>query len=428
MREQAKILIVGNGGRENAIGSRMRDFDPGGRRVFYAVGNDRTVMGGERINVDPLDIDGIRREASLLQVDLVIPPNEKTLSLGIVDAIRQDGRLVLGPTQQQAKLESSKIFSQSVVEHLDIPAPKGFIPDSIEQALAFVRNPLWNFVIKADGLAEGKGVYLPDTFEEAQKNIIDLMQKKIHGSAGERIVLQERLYGVEESLTALVSGRNVIVFPKTFDNKRLLNGDKGPNTGGMGAIVEPFAFPPDEIVNTFVQRIADYYADHEDPLHCFVYPQLIHTASGTKVLEYNMRPGDPESQAQLIKLLCDPYAVFVKTADGTLQKEDVVFDNSAVVNVVLAAGGYPVNPVHGNRIYGLDKNYGDNTVIFHAGTVQDEEGYKTQGGRVLNVVAKGRTVKEAGRRAYRAIGPGGINFEGMQYRKDLVEKHIRQVA
>ncbi|MGE5042482.1 MAG: phosphoribosylamine--glycine ligase [Candidatus Levyibacteriota bacterium] len=421
MREQLKIMVVGNGGRENAIGSRIKNFNPEGRQLFYATNNGRAIMEGERISLDPLDTDGIRREAFNRKVSLVIPPGEKTLAAGVVDGLRRDGVLAIGPTADQARLEASKIYFQNLVEHLNIPAPRGFIPRTVEEALVFAQNPLWEYVIKADGLAEGKGVFLPESSGEAQKIIRDLMQEGKLGDAGRKIVLQQRLYGVEESLTALVSGSNVVVFPKTYDNKRLLEGDKGPNTGGMGAIVTN-EFPSLKTVKTFIQPIADFFATNGNPFHGFIYPQLIHTPNGTFVLEYNLRPGDPEFQAQLQKLDSDLYPVLKKTADGTLSKNDVGFGPGAVVNIVLAARGYPQNPQGGDKIFGLERRYGLPTSIVHAGTVQSDDGYKTDGGRVLNVISRGNHVVDAGERAYKAIGENAIHFQDMQYRRDLVAK------
>lgn len=411
-----RILIVGNGAREYAVGKSL--LKNKNIILFFANGNGSTSFLGKNLPVNSENINSLVKVAKKEKIDFVFFGSEKVLAKGGVDIFLKNNIAAFGPTKGQARLEASKIYAQNLMEKLDVPCPQSFSVKNLKEALNFLDNPHFPYVIKADGLADGKGVFLPVTKKEAVKIVKDLMVHKKLGKAGDKILFQEKLQGKEESIIVFVSNKIIIPFPLARDFKRLSNNDKGPNTGGMGAVIDKNSYPSKNDIKTFVQPVVNYFSDIKKPLRCIVYAQKITTKKGTFCLEYNMRPGDPEMQTQLQLLKSDLFTILKKTTEGKLNSRDVIFANSAVVNVVLASSGYPKKPHVGNTIYGIDK-VSKNVEVLHAGTRFEKEKFSTNGGRVLNIVAKGVSIKEARERVMGSIGKKGIYFSGMQYRTDI---------
>lgn len=411
-----RILVVGNGAREYAIAkSLLKNNDI---TLLFANGNGGTSFLGKNLSVNTENINNLVKVAKREKIDFAFFGSEKALAKGGVDIFSKNNILTFGPTKEQALLESSKIYAQNLMEKLGVPCPQGFSVKNLKAALNFLDNPHFPYVIKADGLADGKGVFLPATKKEAMKIVKDLMIEKKLGKAGSTLLFQEKLQGKEESIIALVCNKTIFPFPLARDFKRLFNGNKGPNTGGMGAVVDKNSYPSKDDIKTFIKPIVDYFFDAKKPLKCMIYAQKITTKRGVFCLEYNMRPGDPEMQTQLQLLKSDLFTILKKTTEGKLNSRNVIFANSAVVNVVLASSGYPKNPRIGNTIHGIDKIY-ENIEVLHAGTRFEKGKFSTSGGRVLNIIAKGSSIKDAREKVMQSIGKRRIYFSGMQYRTDI---------
>lgn len=423
MTERINVLIPGSRAREHATAYKLRQ-SPHINKIFIAPGNAATAALGTNLDIARGDTTRLETAIRDNNIQMVIPLNEESLAAGLVDVAERNGILAYGPTQELARLEWSKSYAQTIMEDCRVPHPRGFHVTTAREAYfyAMEHDPL-GYVIKADGLADGKGVYLPSTKEEAREIINDVMIKKIHGEAGNTVLFQERLYGTEESLIAFISGETIIALPKTRDYKRLKDNDEGPNTGGMGSVVYPDEFPSDETLNTFIAPFTRYFARIGKPLKGMFYVQLIHTNRGTKALEINFRPGDPEWPAQVRTIEADIYSIFEKTAKGNLKPRDVKYNRLAVANIAIAVEGYPKEPKYGDKITGLDRNFGDDIVIFHAGTKREGNNVLTNGGRALEVTATGKTISEAVNKINLVLDAENpkIYFRGMQRRYDIGE-------
>lgn len=429
MQENLNVLLVGSGGREFSTAKAISE-SPLVNRLFIAPGNAGTAQFGANLDIAATDLDGLRRVAKDNGVHLATAGSENTFVLGFVDAMREDGILAYGVDQEQAKLETDKIFSQKVMEECGIPCPGGYAAENYDQAMEFLANPKWErFVIKASGPAGGKGVELPDDIEEARRIVREFMIDGKHGEAGKRILFQERLEGLETSLIVRVSGEQIIGEPLTNDYKLKLTGNLGPNTGGMGSIIDLGAKPSQEDLDRFVRPIAERYARDGKPLNTTMYVQLIHTKEGTKVLEFNMRDGDPEGQTKLAikKPESDLVAVMLNSLNGDLSESDLQFDyDKAVANVVVAARGYPENTTKESyEVTGLETKLENGVSIVHAGTkLVDGKVFTKEGaGRVLNVIGVDRNLDDAVAKVYRTIGKGGVNFNGAWARQDIGKKY-----
>ncbi len=414
-----KVLLIGSGGREHAIAWKLAQ-SPKIRQLFTIPGNPGTAEFGENISGDVQDISFIVKKAIELKIDLVIVGPEVPLDKGLADELNKAGLAVFGPERAGAQLEASKAFSKAFMKRHNIPTAKFEVFEDLEKALSFINTIDYPFVIKASGLAAGKGVFLPDSLEEAHDILAEIMQKEKFGKAGNQVVIEERLFGAEVSVLAFTDGKNLVIMPPAQDHKRLLENDQGPNTGGMGVFAPtPKATP--EVMNDVMdkvlkQTIAGLKAEGI-PYNGVLYAGLILTDDGIKVLEFNCRFGDPETQVILPLLESDLLEITEACANGKLSeiKDQIKWKKGAAVCVVLASDGYPGSYKKGKHITGVYQL--GNTQIFHAGTILREGQLVTNGGRVLGVTAVDNDIPSAAKKAYQELEK--IKFEGMQYRKDI---------
>ncbi len=415
-----KELIVGSGGREHAIGWKLHEDNPEDER-FFAPGNAGTAELGKNIDLRAEDISGIRSWVHENEPRYTIIGPEVPLRLGLANNLRRELTRTFGPTQEAAKLEWSKVFAKEFMVRNNIPTARFKVFDSLSPALQHIHDVDYPFVIKASGLAEGKGVIIPESTEEAKKTLVDILEKHSMGDAGREVIIEEKLEGKELSVLAFSDGYEISIMPYARDHKRLLNEDKGPNTGGMGAFAPVHI---DEVTREFIEwnilRRTIYNMHEEGAFYKGVlYAGLILTESGPKVLEYNCRFGDPETQVILPLLDTPLLEIADAVAEGHLPGLSIRWKKEHAVSVGLAAKGYPDNPQKGDVIYGLDTVKDKEVIIFHAGTKESEDDIVTNGGRVLSITAKDTSLIRAQRKAYGVIGLGGVYFEGMQYRTDI---------
>ena len=423
MAERIKVLIVGDGAREHAIGWKIKK-DSADVKLFFAPGNGGTGLIGDNKEIEATDIDKLLAFAKDQGIDFTIVGPEKPLEMGVVDAFREARKEIFGHTKKAAVLETSKAAAIRFMRGHHIPHPESKIFSDREAVEAFVMNCPWKeIVVKASGLAAGKGVILPDTSEKAIAAIRRIMVDREFDDAGEEIVIQKREYGKEVSVIGFISNEIGLLVPAQ-DYKRALDGDEGKNTGGMGAYA-PNVHLNDKVMQeiwasvllpTQKGAIKDGF-----PLTGIIYAGLMLTIDGPKVLEYNMRFGDPETQVQLRLLESNLLKSMKKTINGTLTKDDYRSSNKACVGVVLASEGYPGKPVTGRTVKGLDTNYGDDIVIFHAGTKKEGDEFVSSGGRVSTVTATGETREEARQKIYPKLENGLISLGGGHWRKDIAE-------
>jgi phosphoribosylamine--glycine ligase len=345
--------------------------------------------------------------------------------MGLADAIRDRGILVLGPSRAAARLEGSKAFAKSVMDEGDVPTARWGAFKDADRAIAFARELDGNVVVKADGLAAGKGVVVADDLEDAERAISSILSGE-HGEAGSTIVVEEKLDGEELSVIALTDGTRLAILAPAQDHKRIFDGDRGPNTGGMGAYSPAPSATPSIIADIEARcllPIIKVMAERGTPFSGVLYAGLMLTTDGPKVLEYNVRFGDPEAQAILARLEDDAYLLFRSVASGQLDDRPVTFTRRAAVTVVVAAEGYPADPKRGDRIEGIEAAERIKDVfVHHAGTKLDGGALVTNGGRILNVTALGDDLLSAAELAYRGVGL--IRFRGMQYRRDIAHRAI----
>ncbi len=416
-------LIVGSGGREAAIAWGLSRRSQADRR-YIAPGNAETRRYGENVPIDAEDIEKLLRFAKDNHIGLTIVGPELPLSKGIVDVFTKEELSIFGPTQEAARLETSKAFAVSFMERHNIPHPDSIVFSSPEKARAFVEHPKWpEFVIKASGLAAGKGVFLPSTLEEAY-DAIDRIMVQGQFNKKDEVVIQERLKGEEISLLAISDGTTVVPLLPSQDHKRAYDGDQGPNTGGMGAYAPANIMTESllrEAYRTILKPTIRGMKEEGRTFKGVLYAGLMLTKNGIKVLEFNVRFGDPETQPLMMLLSSDLQRLAQASIRGKLDPADVKFRKGSAVSVVLAAKGYPGTVEKGKVIYGLDRVTDPNIHVFHAGTAWKDGHVFTHGGRVLGVTAYGRSLSEAAQRAYRAIGPDGVHFDEMEYRRDIAK-------
>ncbi|QPB81989.1 phosphoribosylamine--glycine ligase [Pseudoalteromonas rubra] len=421
------ILVIGSGGREHALAFKAAQ-NPSVKTVFVAPGNAGTALEPKLQNVaiGVEDIDALLAFAQDNKVELTIVGPEAPLVIGVVDRFREAGLAIFGPTQGAAQLEGSKSFTKDFLARHQIPTAAYQTFEEIEPALAYVKAQGAPIVVKADGLAAGKGVIVAMTEAEAEDAIRDMLAGNAFGDAGSRVVIEEFLEGEEASFIVMVDGKNVLPFATSQDHKRAYNGDEGPNTGGMGA------YSPAPVVTAEIhQRIMDEVitptvegmAAEGHPYTGFLYAGLMIAADGTpKVIEYNCRFGDPETQPIMLRLQSDLVTLIEVANRQELDQTEIQFDPRAAVGVVLAAKGYPASYPKGDAISGLRVTYPEGEKVFHAGTKQDGDAVVTAGGRVLCATALGHTVTEAQKRAYALVQE--INWDGVEYRTDIAYRAI----
>ncbi|MBV9282016.1 MAG: phosphoribosylamine--glycine ligase, partial [Chloroflexi bacterium] len=413
------LLIVGSGGREHALAWKLRQSAEVGR-IYVAPGNAGTALVAENVSLAATDLSGIVRFVEERDVGLVVVGPEAPLALGLADRLRERGRRVVGPNAAAARIEASKSFAKEIMARAGVPTARFAVFDRADAALRHLKGAAYPLAVKADGLAAGKGVALCSDEEEARRTVRAFMIDRIHGRAGERLVVEEVLSGPEVSLLALVDGERVAPLPLAQDHKRLGDGDTGPNTGGMGAYAPiPFVSPDQAATLSclILEPVVACLADLGTPYRGVLFAGLMLTEDGPRVLEFNCRFGDPEAQA-ILPLLADdllPWLEAVAGGDSLALKRPIPTADGSAVGVVLAAPGYPDRPRVGALVEGPDEAPPD-VLVFHAGTARDGEGrVVTAGGRVLTVVGRGSSIEEAASHAYAAP----IRFEGMQRRSDL---------
>ncbi len=428
------ILVIGSGGREHALAWKLAQ-SPKATKVYVAPGNGGTARDPHLVNVPITDVKALADFAQDNKISLTVVGPEAPLAAGVVDEFRARGMRIFGPTQKAAQLESSKAFAKDFMKRHGIPTAFYETFTDAAAAHAFVDKHGAPIVIKADGLAAGKGVVVAMTLDEAHQAVDWMLPQdggdnKLgvqHNAGGARVVIEEFLEGEEASFIVLADGKNVAVLATSQDHKRLLDADAGPNTGGMGAyspapVVTPnvHAKAMHEIINPTLAGMAK----DGIPFTGFLYAGLMIDANGNpKTLEFNCRMGDPETQPIMMRLKSDLIDVFMAATDGTLDQVELQWDRRFALGVVMAAGGYPLDPKKGDVITGLPAE-ADDAMVFHAGTTMGEDGQvRTSGGRVLCVTALGESAKLAQQRAYDYMR--GIQFDGMQFRTDIGWRAIK---
>lgn len=417
-----KVLIIGSGGREHALGWKVAQ-SPNVKKVFVAPGNAGTALEPklENVDIDVLVIDKLVSFAQEQGVALTIVGPEAPLVEGIVDAFQAAGLKCFGPTKAAAQLEGSKAFTKDFLARNNIPtAAYGNFTDK-DEAIAYIKEQGAPIVVKADGLAAGKGVILAQTEEEAITAVEDMLAGNRFGDAGHRVVIEEFLTGEEASFICMVDGKNVLPMATSQDHKARDNGDKGPNTGGMGAYSPAPVVTPEieqRIMDEVIYPTVEGMAKEGNPYTGFLYAGIMIAEDGTpKVLEYNCRFGDPETQPIMLRLQSDLAELCLAALDKKLDETSAKWDERASLGVVLAAGGYPESYDKGDVIMGLPENEQDGQKVFHAGTKEKDGKIVTNGGRVLCATALGDTVSEAQAIAYDLVKQ--INWKGVYYRTDI---------
>ena len=416
-----KILVIGGGGREHALVWKLKQ-SPLVEKIWCAPGNGGIAEEAECVAVDPGDVTAVVALAEKNRPDLTIVGPELPLVNGLTDAFRARHWAIVGPSQQAAQLEGSKVFSKEFLQRHAIPTAKTYgAYDSPQEAYRALGAAKWPLVIKADGLCAGKGVFLASNAEEATDFIRRVMEKNELGPGGQRILLEETLEGDELSFIILTDGDHYAPLVPTRDHKRVFDGNEGPNTGGLGAYSTDDLLPDDlrqTVISKIVEPTLRGLAADGIPYQGFLYIGLMLTKSGPKVLEFNCRLGDPETQAIVARMDFDLAEILRDVAAGNLQSSKLKWRPGASVCVVLASGGYPGKFASGKRIDGLTAASQITGVrVLHAGTKRVGESLVTNGGRVLGVTAVGASLPAALRVAYAACGK--IQFEGMHYRKDI---------
>lgn len=420
-----KILVVGNGGREHALVWKLAQSEQVDT-VYCAPGNAGTAVDGENVPIPVTEIGRLRTFAKENQIDLTVVGPEAPLVDGIVDEFQSAGLRVFGPSQKAAQLEGSKAFAKDIMKKAGVPTADYRAFSRVEEATAWIdsleEGPL---VVKADGLAAGKGVVMCDNHQQAKDAATEMLKHGQFGDAGREIVVEEQLSGQEASILAIVDRDTIIPLAASQDHKRALDGDMGPNTGGMGAY-SPAPIVTDDMMDEIVRRVL-VPTVHEMkvqgcPFSGVLYAGLMLTQQGPKVLEFNVRFGDPEAQPVLMRLQSDLAQVLSLAADGRLAElEGLEWDPRAAVCVVMAADGYPGSYEKGRVIDGInDADRLPDSKVFHAGTAEKESNVVTAGGRVLGVTALGSDIPEAKQAAYRAVD--AIQWEGCWNRSDISDK------
>jgi phosphoribosylamine--glycine ligase len=419
-----RILVIGRGGREHAIVWALRRSDKA-KRIFCAPGNAGTAMLAENVPIGEMEFDRLVQFAQDHAVDLAVVGPDDPLAAGIVDAFEAARIPVYGPRRNAAEIEGSKIFMKNLLRKYNIPTARYETFSDYETALAYLRAQPAPIVIKADGLAAGKGVTVCFTREEAERALRETMVDKAFGAAGDKVVIEEYLEGQEMSILSFVDGETVRPMPPAQDHKPAFDGDKGPNTGGMGTY-SPLPHIPqsvvDEAVETIVKPAARALAAEGRPFRGVLFAGLMITKDGPRAIEFNARFGDPETQVVLPRLKTDLLDIFLASLCGRLDEIDIVWSDEAAVCVILASAGYPGAYAKGMPIEGLDE-VPAGTLVFHAGTAERDGRIVTNGGRVLGVVGLGNGIAEARGRAYEAADR--IRFEGKHCRTDIAAKALR---
>ena len=413
-----KILVVGGGGREHAICWKLSN-EKNVEKIYCAPGNPGIAEVAECVNIGDSDIDKLAKFAKENEIDMTVVGPEVPLVMGITDVFESQGLKVFGPNKKCARLEGSKAFSKDFMTRHNLPTAKYKEYTNIDKAIDDIDDFGYPVVIKADGLAAGKGVIISENREDAIKTLKEMMNDKKFGTAGEKIVIEEFLSGIETSILAFVDNETIIPMVSAKDHKKVNDGENGLNTGGMGT------FSPSEIYtyelskeikeNILDKTLKGFQEDNLD-FKGILFVGLMITKDGPKILEYNVRFGDPETQSVLFRLETDLSEIISAVINNKLKDIDIKYSDDSAICVMLTSGGYPESYEKGKLITGLD-NLDKDIVVFHSGTKLLDNKLVTNGGRVISITAKGKTVKEAGKKVYENIKK--INFEGMHYRTDI---------
>jgi len=425
-----KVLVVGSGGREHALvwkiaQSKLVD------KIFCAPGNAGISGLAECLDIKQDDILSLLDFAKREKIDLTVVGPEAPLALGIVDEFDKYGLRIFGPSKQAAQLEASKVFAKQLMKKYGVPTADFMVFDNPDEAKRHIELKGAFCVVKADGLAQGKGVIVAKTIPEATSAVDSIMKNKIFGEAGNRIIIEDCLIGEEASIIVITDSREVLAFVSSQDHKRVFDNDKGPNTGGMGAysptpLINEQLFK--EILDKVIYRIIDGLLRENIDYKGALYAGIMITKDGPKVLEFNVRFGDPETQVILPPLKADLLEAMLAVSERKLAKfkrtSSWLWDARSCVCVVCASAGYPGEYQKGKEIFGLEEvTKMKGITVFHAGTKKQDGKFFTNGGRVLGVTGLGKTIKEAIDNTYQAVGI--INFEGMHYRKDIAHKALK---
>ena len=421
-----RVLVVGSGGREHALIRKIKESS----RVDYIAccpGNGGISYDAECFDVSATDIDGVVELAKKINADFVVVAPDDPLVLGMVDALNEAGFATFGPNANAAIIEGSKVFSKDLMEKYNIPTAEYKVFNDPADVIDYIKEKNeFPTVIKADGLALGKGVIIPETLDEAVAGVKEIMEDKIFGDSGNNVVVEEFLTGPEVSVLAFTDGKCVKPMVTSMDHKRALDGDKGLNTGGMGT-VSPNPYYTEEIAKEcmekiFIPTIEAMNSEGRTFKGC-LYFGLMLTPKGTKVIEYNCRFGDPETQVVLPRLKTDIIDIFEAINNGTLADLDIEWDERACTCVIMASGGYPKSYPKGIEITGLTDGQLDGVTVYHAGTKLQDGKLVTAGGRVLGVTALGNDLQDALNKSYAAVEK--IHFDGAHYRKDIGAKALK---
>ena len=421
------IMVVGGGGREHAIIKKLKE-NPRVETIYALPGNGGIAQDAVCVAIGAKDLDGICAFAAGHKIDYAVVAPDDPLVLGLVDRLEAIGVPCFGPRKSAAIIEGSKAFSKALMKKYGIPTAAYEIFTDMEAAIAYVRSGSGAVVVKADGLALGKGVFVCADRDEAEQAVRSIMGERIFGESGAKVVIEEFLEGPEVSVLSFTDGNVVVPMISSMDHKRALDGDEGPNTGGMGTIApNPFYTP--EVAGRcmkeiFLPTIRAMKAEGRTFRGC-LYFGLMLTKDGPKVIEYNCRFGDPETQVVLPLLKTDLLTVMQATTSGTLDQLTVEFDPGAACCVILASGGYPTHYEKGKEIVVTDEEKLKGATVYHAGTALKDGRLVTSGGRVLGVTCTAPSLEEAVKRAYDAAS--GITFEGVHFRKDIGARALREV-
>ncbi len=423
-----KVLVIGSGGREHALVWKLAQ-SPKVEKVYGAPGNPGIAQIGECVNISPTDIKGLADFAEREGIDLTVVGPEAPLVAGIVDEFESRGLKIFGPSKEAAKLEGSKAFSKEMMKKYGVPTADFEVFDDPEKAKEYIRKKGAPIVVKADGLAAGKGVVVAQNVEEAFEAIDKIMIEKVFGDAGNRVVVEDCLVGEEASYLVVTDGENFIPLATAQDHKAVFDGDKGPNTGGMGTYSPAPVLSKEmekEVQEKVIKPILRGMKEEGHPFKGILYAGLMITEEGPKVLEFNVRFGDPEAQVILRRLKTDLVDVCQSVIEENLI-DSLEWIPETAICVVLASEGYPGKYEKGKVITGIEEAEKiDNVVVFHAGTAIKDGKLVTNGGRVLNVTALGKDIVEARENVYKAIEK--IHFDGMHYRKDIGLKALKRLS
>jgi phosphoribosylamine---glycine ligase len=417
-----KILVVGSGAREHTLVWKLSQ-SPRTNAIFAAPGNAGTASIATNLNIKPIDFTGLSNAVKEHHIDLIVVGPEDPLAEGIVDYFQKMGIPIFGPGQAAAQIEASKAFSKALFQKYQIPCARSKTFSDIKEAREYIRLTGAPIVIKADGLAAGKGVIMAETTAEALEALSQIMEAKAFGASGNKVIIEEKLSGKEMSYFAITDGDTILPMVPACDYKRVKDGDQGPNTGGMGSYSPPYFYTPDlgqKVLNTVIEPTVKAMALENRHFKGVLYAGLMIDKNVPKLLEYNARFGDPECQVILPRLKSDLFDIIMGVINGKLDSVTPTWDENPCVGVVMASGGYPAGYKTGIPITGLD-DLDKDILVFHAGTKPGEQKGQvlTNGGRVLTVVASGKNIDEARKKIYENLPR--IHFEGSQYRKDIAK-------